>query len=257
MQSQGQGTQARAETQAQAAAEAAARAAEVAAARAVRAMEAQQPVIVDVGPRGGGVQVIRSPGSPTAIWQAARQQRSELRDQLERLEDQRSDIQQELRQNTGDADKKGLEQRLLNIDARIGDVEKQLAAADANVAAAAAIPGAVQEPRPIPRQGPPEEFFVLAGIFMFVVILPLTIAYARRIWRRGAAVVSAIPQEIYDRFARLDQAIDSVAIEVERIGEGQRFLTRVYTDSQRGLGAGPAERVEAPDRERVGERHRT
>jgi hypothetical protein len=258
MQSQGQGTQARVEVQAQAAAEAAARAAEIAAGRAAyaaRAIEAQQPVIVD-GPRGG-VQIIRGVGSPTASWQAARQQRSELRDQLERLEDQRNDIRQELRSSTGDADQKGLEQRLTAVDARIADVEKQLAAADANVAAAAAIPGAVQEPRPIPRQGPPEEFFVLVGIFMFIVVLPLTIAYARRIWRRGAAVVSTIPQEIYDRFARLDQAIDSVAIEVERIGEGQRFLTRVYTDQQRGLGAGPAERVDAPDRERVGERHRT
>jgi hypothetical protein len=257
MQAQGQGTQARAEAQAQAAADAAARVAEVAAARAARAIEAQQPVIVDVGPRGSGVQVIRGSTSPTSIWQAARQQRSELRDQLERLEDQRGEIQQELRTSTGDADQKGLEQRLSALDTRILDVEKQLAEADANVARAAAIPGAVQEPRPIPRQGPPEEVFVLAGIFMFIVVLPLTIAYARRIWRRGAAVVSAIPQEIYDRFARLDQAIDSVAIEVERIGEGQRFLTRVYTDQQRGLGAGPAERVEAADRERVGERPRT
>ena len=255
MQSQGQAAQARAEVQAQAAAEAAARAAEIAAANAVRAIQAQEPVVV--GGRGGGFRVVNLQGSPTAVWQAARQQRNELRDQLERLEDQRNEIQQELRQNTGDADKKGLEQRLSNVDARIGDVEKQLAAADANVAAAAAIPGAVQEPRPIPRQGPPEELFVLIGIFMFIVVLPLTIAYARRIWRRGAAVVSTIPQEIYDRFARLDQAIDSVAIEVERIGEGQRFLTRVYTDSQRGLGAGPAERIETPDRERVGDRHRT
>ena len=255
MQSQGQAAQARAEVQAQAAAEAAARAAEVAAANAVRAIQAQEPVIVGGG--RGGVQIIRGVGSPTANWQAARQQRSELRDQLERLEDQRNDIRQELRSSTGDADEKGLEQRLTAVDARIADVEKQLAVADANVAATAAIPGAVQEPRPIPRQGPPEEVFFLMGLFMFIVVLPLTIAYARRIWRRGAAAVSTIPQEIYDRFARLDQAIDSVAIEVERIGEGQRFLTRVYTDSQRGLGAGPAERVETPDRERVGDRHRT
>ncbi|HYC50932.1 MAG TPA: hypothetical protein VEB19_07490 [Gemmatimonadaceae bacterium] len=258
MQAQGQPAQARTEPQARLEADAAlyaqleAQAAQIA--RAIEAQQQQQPVVVDVRP-GGGVSVTRS-GSPTAIWQAARQQRSELRDQLERLEDQRGELRQELRTPASDADTKGIEQRLATVDARILDVEKQIAEADANVARAAAIPGAVQEPRPIPRSGPPEEVFVLAGIFMFIVVLPLTIAYARRIWRRGAAVVSAIPQEIYDRFNRLDQAIDSVAIEVERIGESQRYLTRAYTDQQRGLGAGAAERVEVQDRERVGERPR-
>jgi len=258
---QGQGSQARADGQARIAADAAVQA-ELAASQAVqisRAIEAaqgQQPVIVDVRP-GGGIGVVRGGGSPTAIWQGARQQRNELRDQLERLEEQRSDIQSDLQTTAGDVDKKGLEQRMANVDIRILDVEKQLAEADANVARAAAIPGAVQEPRPIQRQGPPEEVFFLAGLFMFIVVLPLTIAYARRIWRRGAAVVSAIPQEIYDRFSRLDQAIDSVAIEVERIGESQRYLTRAYADQQRGIGAGPAERVDTPERERVGDRNRT
>jgi hypothetical protein len=85
---------------------------------------------------------------------------------------------------------------------------------------------------------------------MFVVALPLTIAYARRIWRRSVGTISALPQEIYDRFNRLDQAVDAIAIEVERVGEGQRYLTRVHADQQRALGAGPAERVEAIDRER-------
>jgi hypothetical protein len=77
----------------------------------------------------------------------------------------------------------------------------------------------------------------------------LSIAYARRIWRKSVGAVSALPQEIYDRFNRLDQAIDSVAIEVERVGENQRYLTKVYAD-QRAIGAGPAERVESVERER-------
>ena len=224
------------------------------AAQAAQAAQGQPPVVVDVRP-GGGFQVLR-PGSPTAVWEAARQARRELINQLDRLEEQRGDLRQQLRNTTGEADQKGLEGRLTLVDARIVEVEKALAEADANVVKAAAVPGAVQEPRPIPRQGPPEEVFVLAGLFIFVVLLPLSIAMARRIWRRSAAAVSAIPQEIYDRFNRLDQAIDSVAIEVERIGEGQRFLTRTYSDLQRGLGAGAAERIELPDRERVGERPR-
>jgi hypothetical protein len=35
-----------------------------------------------------------------------------------------------------------------------------------------------------------------------------------------------------DRMRRLEQAVDSIAIEVERISEGQRFLTRLHSEKQ-------------------------
>jgi len=60
--------------------------------------------------------------------------------------------------------------------------------------------------------------------------MPISIAYARRIWRRSAAAVAAIPQDIIDRFTQIDQAVESIAVEVERIGEGQRFITRVLSE---------------------------
>jgi hypothetical protein len=184
-------------------------------------------------------------GSPTAVYEALREQREELRNQMRRLEEQRENITNEMQgENVPAAAMKGLEARLASVDARIAAVESQLAEADGAVARAAAVPGAVQPPPPPPPQsGPPDEFWVISTIFIFVVLMPIAIAYARRIWKRTVGAVSAIPQEVYERFNRLDQAIDSVAIEVERVGEGQRFLTRMYAD-QRGLGAGPAERVD-------------
>lgn len=213
----------------------------------------QAPQVFGRGPSG---QLLGPPGSaPNAVYEAYRHQRGELAEQLDRLENQRRDISEQLRQPTvGGADQKGLEARLATVDARIASTEKQLADAEAAVATAAAVPGAVIPRREPPRSGPPEEFFVLTGFFMLIVILPLTIAYARRIWRRGAATVASIPQELYDRFNRMDQAIDSVAIEVERIGEGQRFLTRMYSEQQKALGAGPAERIQAADREKERQR---
>lgn len=33
-----------------------------------------------------------------------------------------------------------------------------------------------------------------------------------------------------ERLERLEQAVESIAIEVERVGEGQRYLTRVLED---------------------------
>jgi hypothetical protein len=78
-------------------------------------------------------------------------------------------------------------------------------------------------------------------MFIVIVMLPLSIAYARRVWKRGSAAVMAFPQELTERLNRLDQSVDSIAIEVERIGEGQRFVTRVLADNgNRALAANAA-----------------
>jgi hypothetical protein len=45
-----------------------------------------------------------------------------------------------------------------------------------------------------------------------------------------------IPMEVTSRLERIEQALDSVAVEVERISEGQRFTTKLLSE---GKGAGP------------------
>jgi hypothetical protein len=194
----------------------------------------QQPALAPPAPPappmapGARFTIVGGGESPTAVYRARVELRKELADQLERLQDTRRDLSNQLQNDEmNGADKAGVQGRIASIDARIADMDKQIAAADAEVARAAGIPGAVVEPPPIERQGPPEEAFVLGGIFMVVVLLPISLAYARRIWRRSAAAVASLPQEIVDRLTRLDHAVDSIAVEVERIGEGQRFMTRV------------------------------
>ena len=63
---------------------------------------------------------------------------------------------------------------------------------------------------------------------------PLARAYARRM-ERGAA--ERIPGEVTARLERMEQAIDSIAVEVERISEGQRFTTKLL--SERAASSGP------------------
>jgi hypothetical protein len=199
----------------------------------------------------------RPGAAPTAaqMLEAARAQRSELRNQLENAEERRSDLAQELSQtSSGDgATRAGLEARIRETDARILDLDKQLAVADQQVAQAAAVPGATYEPpRPIvPRNGPPEEFFVLGGVFIIFVMMPMAIAFSRRLWKRAAIVSHEMPAEMTDRLNRMEQAIDAVAVELERVGEGQRYVTRVFTESQRALGAGAAEPLEVRQREAI------
>jgi hypothetical protein len=59
-------------------------------------------------------------------------------------------------------------------------------------------------------------------------------------------VVTAVPHELTERLEAMGQAVESIAIEVERIGEGQRFLTRVMSDKGKSLGAGTAEPIPVP-----------
>jgi hypothetical protein len=70
------------------------------------------------------------------------------------------------------------------------------------------------------------------------IILPLVRAYAKRVESRADA--PRIPAEVSSRLERMEQAIDSIAVEVERISEAQRFTTKLLTEKARSY----AERAE-------------
>ena len=53
-------------------------------------------------------------------------------------------------------------------------------------------------------------------------------AYLRRMRRKDGHAPATHYDE--DRLARIEQAVDAIAIEVERIAESQRFLTRLQTE---------------------------
>jgi hypothetical protein len=52
-------------------------------------------------------------------------------------------------------------------------------------------------------------------------------AYLRRARRHAAPAVAPADDQ---RMERLEHAVDAIALEVERISEGQRFLTRLHTE---------------------------
>jgi hypothetical protein len=199
----------------------------------------------------------RSAPSAAAIYEGFKAQRNELRNQLDDLQGTRQSIAGQLEElSPTAAERKPLEARLNDVDQRIVTVDGMLATNATQIAQAAAIPGAVVEPPPYVREGPPEEAWVAGGFFMVLVIFPLTIAYARRIWRRGAVAVSAFPKELSERLFRMEQAVEATSLEVERIGEGQRFLTRLFTEGEnsRALGTGAAQPIEQKKGTRSAER---
>jgi hypothetical protein len=73
--------------------------------------------------------------------------------------------------------------------------------------------------------------FAFVGIASLAALSAIGVgihAYLRRMRRKDAL----IPATRYDddRLARIEQAVDAIAIEVERIAESQRFLTRLQTE---------------------------
>ena len=70
-------------------------------------------------------------------------------------------------------------------------------------------------------------FVTIAAIIIF---LPLARAFARRMDRRGGT--AQIPNEVSSQLAHLNQAVDAIALEVERISEGQRFTTRLLSEQR-------------------------
>ncbi len=98
------------------------------------------------------------------------------------------------------------------------------------------IPGTVQmihQPE-IPPQVEPISIAFFAMIAIIVVGLPIMRALARRI-DRGTPVAAPIPREVTAQLEQISQSVDAIAIEVERISEGQRFTTKMLNDRQRDI----------------------
>lgn len=167
--------------------------------------------------------------SPRELYLGLREKREVLQNVKGRLEDERQEIVNQLRQGAvSDADKAGLDQRLAAVDQQIAKTSIDIAEADAAVAAGAAVPGAIQEePRSNPWEyGPPVELVAMGIGITGALLLPVALAWARRLWRK-ANVISAVPPELSDRVGNIERNLETVALEIERIGEGQRFVTQL------------------------------
>lgn len=171
--------------------------------------------------------------SATLVYRAASAQRDELQSQIETLMKQRHGLLVELDDHNDvlGAATSGMQQRIVQIDVRIKELDDAIAAANVQVARAASVPGAVTTEPPPLNDGSRDELFATVGFgLLLAVMLPITIASSRRIWRKSATTVSEFPRELLERFGRLEQSAEATALEVERIGEGQRFVTRLLTD---------------------------
>ena len=76
-----------------------------------------------------------------------------------------------------------------------------------------------------------------ATLAICVVGFPLARAIGRWMDRRGTA--PRVPAEVIQRLGSIENAIETVAVEVERISEGQRFTTKVLNERLTGRAVEP------------------
>jgi hypothetical protein len=156
--------------------------------------------------------------------------------QVEELSDKRNELASELRQKNG-ADLEGAQARLKALDAQLQQAEADLAAVTKEMAAAA--PASISEPstRTI-WQGYSEDDLIGAGFggaaIMFAIFVPFMIRnfIRRRRAGRTGPTTTQVPVIAAERIDRMEQSIDSIAVEIERVSENQRFMTRLMTETQ-------------------------
>jgi len=91
---------------------------------------------------------------------------------------------------------------------------------------------------------PPQAVEIAQSFFTMIAAIALGIPLIRAITRRwvdrAPTSIVQIPSDVTARLERIEQAVEAVAIEVERIAEAQRFSAKLMADQRALPGGEPA-----------------
>lgn len=200
------------------------------------------PTLTVIGP-DGATQTLKPPTTREEL-EALRARREQISDQLENVSDRRSELSQELARTPTEAARPGLEARIALLDNRILQLERDLATTGAQLSAAPlslGTPGSEDVYRA--RRNQDDGSFddgMAAGAATAVFFMSVLLLFLRRRWKgkgKTTGKQGQITGDSTDRLERLENGMDAIAIEIERISEGQRFVTKLLSESH---GASPA-----------------
>ena len=86
-------------------------------------------------------------------------------------------------------------------------------------------------------------------VFTIFVLCPVALAFARSLWKRGSQPRAVADRDTTARLERMEQAMDAIAIEIERVSEGQRFVTRLMAEGKTAI---PIPAASAEHGEKIG-----
>ena len=221
-------------------------------------MQQQQTITLD---RSTGKAVISSsdgvPQTPAEV-RGVQDKLSTLNDELQRAAERRNSVAERLREmdveaRPGYIDRlNALDKRILTLENEIAVTTSQLAAAPASALARSGTVVSQQRPEDIAARAAERvasDLVPIVAIVSVFVLAPIALTISRFIWKRSmpaprATAVADVGTQ--QRLDQLQQCVDTIAIEVERISEGQRFVTRLLND--RALSAGAGDSVHAAHR---------
>ena len=165
---------------------------------------------------------------------AIKARREELSDQLVSATGRRSRLADQLNSSTSDVARAGLEQRMAVLDERIVQLETDIAVTGRQLSSApAGLLATTSESSSFIPGLAPGQVTAISIVFTVAVLGPMAIGAARMMWKRSNR--PSLPPaftETAQRIERLEQSVDAIAIEIERVSEGQRFVTRLLSEGQ-------------------------
>jgi FtsZ-binding cell division protein ZapB len=180
---------------------------------------------------------------------AIRAMRSELSSQLSSAANRRERLAEELEGLPPEA-RAGVQDRIRTLDDRIVQLENDIANTGRLLTSApAGLIASTSQARTVFAgfsEGPATAISIVFTIF---VLFPLALAAARLMWKRSRTPARIpLTPEATQRLERIEQSVDAIAIEVERVTEGQRFLTRLLTEAKPQTALPAAQRPQEPER---------
>jgi archaellum component FlaC len=173
--------------------------------------------------------------------EALKARREELSNQLQSVDGRRGRLMSQLKQASDPMVIKGLESRIALLDARQLQLESDiqttgqaLTSQAAGLLASSSVPifGGLRQ----------SQVMTLSVLSIIFVLFPLAVGVARAMMKRSArpGPPPAVFTETAQRLERLEASVDAIAIEIERVSEGQRFVTKLLSEGQPApsLGAG-------------------
>jgi archaellum component FlaC len=191
------------------------------------------PVVVIPGVQGSPAITIPVPRTARDI-EALKARRDELSNQLQSVDGRRSKLFSQLK-STGDPTAvKGLEDRLALLDSRQLQLESDLATTGQALSSPAAGLIAGTSAAPFGIGLGQSQIMTLSVLSILFIFFPLAVGLARGIWKRSSrpGPSPSAFAETAQRLERLEASVDAIAIEIERVSEGQRFVTKLLSEGQ-------------------------
>lgn len=161
---------------------------------------------------------------------ALRSRRSDISRQLTSTMGRREDLIGELRDAPADA-APGLLAQIRVLDERIVRIEQDMEAAGQMLRTGMTVDNGTTlvAPRDFGRSDDAERAAAMGVMVLVPVLLVYMVARFRRRRRRGQSESTSVDQDA--RMERLEQAVDAIALEIERVGEAQRYQTKVLSEA--------------------------